>query len=334
MSKIFYADSSFTEAALGVIADAERICDNYARQGYRLTLRQLYYRFIADDLFPESRRDRALGTKNTERNYKWLGDLVSKARVGGRIDWNHITDRTRRKEGGDSGWSSPEAAARSILDWYSISKWNGQAHYLEVWVEKEALVDVISAPASRWNVGHMACKGSPSTSVIHEAAQRLRRYEDAGRKTHVIYLGDHDPTGLDIDRDIQDRLRLFRSMASVERIALTMEQVEELDPPPSPAKVTDSRTNGYIEMYGTDECWELDAIEPAELDRLVEEAILGYLDMAGWNERVRQEADEKRVLTAVADNWQTVVDYLEEEGLVPEPEDDEESGDEDDDDES
>lgn len=310
MSKITYAPENFTPAALDVIVEAERICASYQAQGYSLTLRQLYYRFIADDLLPESRRDKVLGTKNTQKNYKWLGDILSKARVAGRLDWNYITDRGRSHSGGDSGWASPESAARSILRWYEISKWNGQPHYVEVWVEKEALIDVINRPAGRWNVATMACKGSPSTSVMHDAAMRLREFERRGRKTHVVYLGDHDPTGLDIDRDIADRLALFGSSASVERIALTMDQVLDMDPPPSPVKVTDSRTDGYIERFGTDECWELDAIEPAELDRLVDEAITGYLDMAGWDARVRREEQEKRVLAAVSDNWDTVISHL------------------------
>src|SRR5215813_4320535 len=114
---------TFTPHGLAVIEQADQICTTYARQGYRLTLRQLYYRFIAGDLFPESRRDKVLGTKNTEKNYKWLGDLVSKARTSGMIDWDHITDRTRGSSGGDVGWASPEAAARSILNWYEITKW-------------------------------------------------------------------------------------------------------------------------------------------------------------------------------------------------------------------
>lgn len=314
--KTAYAIESFTDAGLAVVTEAERICQDYDGQGYRLTLRQLYYRFIAGDLFPESRRDKISGTKNTEKNYKWLGDLVSRARVGGMIDWRHITDRTRSAGGGDSGWASPEAAARSILDWYEITKWNGQPEYVEVWVEKEALIDVISGPCNRWNVTSMACKGSPSTSVMHDAAIRIRNRERQGRKATVVYLGDHDPTGIDIPRDVQDRLNLFRCDARVDRIALNMDQVLDLNPPPSPVKVTDSRTNGYIDQFGTDECWELDAIEPADLERLVEEAILARLDMDGWEARVEQEEREKTVLRAVSDNWETVVANLRDEGLL------------------
>lgn len=321
MSKILYAPQRFTDAAHDVIAQAEAFCDQYAAQGYQLTLRQLYYRFIATDAFPESRRDAVSGTKNTERNYKWLGDLVSKARVGGLIDWSHITDRGRETTGGDSGWSSPESAMRSITYAYGITHWDGQPEYIEVWVEKDALSQVVEQVAGRWDVMSFACKGSPSTSAMHDAARRLRTRENAGRKTTVIYLGDHDPTGIDISRDIADRLALFRSTAVVDRIALNWDQITD-DLPPSPVKVTDSRTNGYIDQFGTEECWELDAMEPQALDALIDAAIQAHLDHGLRQARLDREEREREQLTAIQDNFPAVLAYLRDEGLLDENEED------------
>jgi hypothetical protein len=322
MSKTLYAPQHFTDAAQAVIEQAEAFCEQYARQGYQLTLRQLYYRFIATDGFPESRRDPALGTKNTERNYKWLGDLVSKARVGGMIDWRHITDRGRVTAGGDGGWDGPESMLRSAARGYTITKWDGQPEYLEVWVEKDALSEVIEQVAGRWDVTSFACKGSPSTSAMHDAALRLRAEERQGKKTTVIYLGDHDPTGIDISRDIQARLTLFWSDAVVDRIALNWDQITD-DLPPSPVKVTDSRTSGYIEQFGTDECWELDAMEPQALDALIEAAILTHLDTDLRQARIDQEERERAVLTAIYENFDTVRAWLREENLLSPAEDEE-----------
>src|SRR5437762_1377614 len=98
MSKILYEPQRFTLAALEVLDRCEAILDQQAAQGYRLTLRQLYYRLIAGNHFPDSRlQEVAPGqfTKNHLKNYKWLGDALSRARVGGRIDWRHIEDSTR-----------------------------------------------------------------------------------------------------------------------------------------------------------------------------------------------------------------------------------------------
>jgi hypothetical protein len=312
--KIEYAERTFRDVPLGVIGNAERILNEYAGQGYRMTLRMLYYQFIRRDWFPESRRN-AAGTKNNQQNYKWLGDLLTDARVGGYIDWDHLEDPTREHTGGDGGFSSPEAAMRYITNRYQVTKWNGQDHHLEVWVEKAALLDVISRPASRWNVASLACKGSPSTSALYEAANRMIRYENEGLETTILYLGDHDPTGIDISRDIQRRLRLFRSACTVDRIALNWDQITD-DLPPSPAKATDSRTSGYVDEFGTDDTWELDAMEPADMDALVDAAIQDRLDMSLWDARVRQEDEEREILTAIRSNWSAVQSWMAGEGMV------------------
>jgi len=329
MSKVLYEPRTFTAAARDVVTEAERICQDYANQGYQLTLRQLYYRFIATDAFPDSRADPVSGTKNTERNYKWLGDLVSNGRIAGMIDWSHLTDRGRRPAGGDSGWDSPRDIVESSADQYGITHWDGQPEYVEAWVEKEALAEVISRPASRWDVTTFACKGYVSQSAMHDAALRLRRRTRDGRKCTIIHLGDHDPSGLDMTRDIEDRLAMFRAVVTVDRIALNMDQVLALNPPPSPAKITDSRAADYIDRFhdpdvdepGEARCWELDAIEPAALDALVDEAIRGHVDLALRQARLDREEREKAQLRALTQNWDEVLAYLRDQGYA-EPEDD------------
>jgi hypothetical protein len=336
MSKVRYEAKSFTSAARQVAQAAEAICQDYARQGYRLTLRQLYYRFIATDAFPENRRwsldggkwrKDADGTKNAEPNYKWLGEIVSDARYDGLIDWSHIEDRTRSAEGGDYGWDSPAQAIQGRADSYNITHWDGQDYYVEVWVEKEALADVIGRPASALDVVSMACKGYLSSSAAHDSALRIRNEEAKGRRAVVLYLGDHDPSGVDMSRDIEDRLRTFRCDAEVRRIALNMDQVEAFDPPPSPAKPGDSRTAEYVERFGTEDCWELDALEPQQLEALITDEIESMLDRGLYDARIGQEERERRELTALADNWTQVRGYLIDQGLLDEPDGDGPDGD-------
>lgn len=314
MSKTRYLSKNFNDAALDVIMQAERICSTYAAQGYSLTLRQLYYRFIATDALPESRRDPVSGTKNTEKNYKWLGGLVSDARLAGLIDWNHVEDRGRERHGGDFGWQSPEHMIRRYAPSYSITHWDGQEHYVEIWVEKQALEEVVARPASRWNVPYFACKGYVSQSSMHEAAMRIRQF-DMDREATIIHLGDHDPSGIDMTRDIQDRMLTFGASVNVKRIALNMDQVEAYDPPPSPAKITDSRAADYIGRFGHDS-WELDALEPATLESLIENEITSRLDMSLWDAREAQEDRERSVLVAMHDNYDTILDYMRDQGMV------------------
>jgi hypothetical protein len=316
VSKICYEYKKFNPVALAVIADAELILNSYSRQGYRITLRTLYYQFIARDLFPESRRDAALGTKNTEKNYKWLGQIISDARLAGLIDWTHLQDSGRESHGGDAGWGEP----RNIIEYgaqnYNISRWDGQEHYVEVWVEKQALEDIVARPCDTWNVRYFACKGYVSLSAMYESAVRLKRISrETGRQLTIIHLGDHDPSGIDMSRDIQDRLALFGTDAEVIRIALNMDQVEQYDPPPSPAKLSDSRAADYIDRFG-DDSWELDALEPQVLDGLIAEQITSRLDMDLWQQREAQEDEERQTLVAMHDNYDAILEYMQAEGMV------------------
>jgi len=116
-------------------------------------------------------------------------------------------------------------------------------------------------------------------------------------------------------RDIKDRMAMFGCDVEVERIALNMDQIEAFDPPPSPAKITDSRAADYIELYGHDS-WELDALEPAQLEDLIEGEITSRLDMDLWNEREEREERERVVLTALSDNFAGIRTYMESEGML------------------
>lgn len=313
--KIEYDLKPFNVQAMTVILQADDILGEYDRQGYKITLRTLYYQFIARDLFPESRLRMVSGTltKNCEQNYKWLGNLISDARLAGLIDWDHLEDQGRSEHGGDFGWRSPEQMIRSYARNYTITHWDGQAHYVEIWVEKQALESVVSRPASRWSVPYFACKGYVSQSSMHEAAMRIQGFSE--RECTIIHLGDHDPSGIDMTRDIQDRMRMFGTDVEVRRIALNMDQILAFNPPPSPAKISDSRAADYIELYG-DDSWELDALEPATLESLVEEEITSRLDMDLWNEREAQEERERLVLTAVSSNFGDIRGYMEREGMI------------------
>jgi hypothetical protein len=332
MTKIAYEDRSITPAGLDLVDVINGILTDYAGQGYQIGLRALYYQLVARDLFPAGRRFRIPGTDeftaNVQKNYKWLGDLLTDARIAGLVDWDHLVDETREARVRDRWWAGPEDFLAQVMSQYKIPRWDGQGEYVEVWVEKAALGPIVRQAAGEWDVTTFECKGSPSTSAVWDAAQRLRRHERAGKKTTVIYLGDHDPTGIDISRDITDRLALFRSTAAVDRIALNMDQVIALDPPPSPVKVTDSRASGYIDTFGTDECWELDAIDPPAMDAMIQDAIRGHVDLEMRQARLDREAGERSWLEAVHDNWPDLLAWMRDENMLPAEPGDEDGGEE------
>lgn len=288
MPKIMYKDKNFRNDSLIIIDHANDIIRDYQAQGYELTLRQVYYQFVARDLFPEDRRwewtgskwkRNINGTKNADPNYKWLGTVINDARLAGLVDWDALVDRTRflRER---THWDSPSDIVRAAMKGYHIDMWRNQDNYVEVWVEKDALIDVVKTACEPLDVPCFSCRGYVSQSEMWNASQRLCDKDD--KDITIIHLGDHDPSGIDMTRDIDDRLHLFGADLYVDRIALTMDQVRAQNPPPNPAKLTDTRCQGYIREYG-DQSWELDALEPSYLTKLITGAILDLRDEAAWD---------------------------------------------------
>ena len=285
MPKIAYEDKKFTAATMEIITQAEQIIELYQGQGFFLTLRQLYYQFVARALI-----------ENTERAYKKMGNIISDARRTGLIDWDSIEDRTRYIRQ-NSFWSGPHDIIETARDSYHRDLWANQDCRIEVWIEKDALVGVIEGKCRELDVPFFSCRGYVSDSEMWRAAMRIDRFTGTGQRVTILHLGDHDPSGIDMTRDIQDRLDLFalKTPAEVNRIALTMDQIEEVNPPPNPAKVTDSRFEGYRARYG-EESWELDALEPRYIVDLIEEHIFAERDIDRWQEAVEeQEQDRKQI---------------------------------------
>jgi len=294
MPRIAYIDRNFSEGSLDIIARANDVCAEYAAQGFDLTLRQLYYQFVSRGWIA-----------NRQTEYKRLGSIVNDGRLAGLIDWDYIVDRTRNLQS-LAHWRSPQQIIDAVAQQYRHELWARQPFRVEVWIEKDALVGVIAGACERNDVAYFSCRGYTSQSELWGAAQRLMGYEQNGQKVVVIHLGDHDPSGIDMTRDIQDRLRLFGCGAEVRRIALTMDQVDQYQPPPNPAKLTDSRSTDYIENYG-DESWELDALDPATLDTLVEGEILSWRNEELWASSLDRQERQRQRLVAVRERWDDVV---------------------------
>ncbi len=186
-----------------------------------------------------------------------------------------------------------------------IDHWEDQEFRPEVWIEKEALIGVIEDICEELDVDYFACKGYVSQSSMYEAYQRLERVMLEGQTPVIIHLGDHDPSGIDITRDIGARQDLFGGGVRVVRLALNMDQVEKYDPPPNPAKLTDSRVGNYLDRFG-DKSWELDALEPGVLVALIEHEVCACRDEATYIRAIQKEKKYKAVLKRVEENWKTL----------------------------
>jgi hypothetical protein len=299
MAKIVYVERNFKGTSLDVVVKANEILEEYAAQGFDLTLRQLYYQFVSRGLIA-----------NNMREYKKLGSVINDARLAGLIDWDHIVDRTRNVRG-NNHWEKPADIVEACASQFQIDKWATQPCHVEVWIEKDALIGVIEPICRRLDLSYFSCRGYVSQSEIHEAAKdRLIPCEKEGQHCIVIHLGDHDPSGIDMSRDIQDRFRIFGCEADVHRIALNMDQVQQYNPPPNPAKMTDSRATGYVDKFG-DESWELDALEPTVIGDLITKEVMDVRVESKWKAAVKIEKEMKAQLQKVSDQWDDIIDRLE-----------------------
>ncbi|RLC83552.1 MAG: hypothetical protein DRJ03_16870 [Chloroflexi bacterium] len=290
MKKAFKV-KKFRGASLELISTCNDILHSYEQQGYDLSLRQLYYQLVSKDLVP-----------NTQKSYSRLGDIASDARLAGLMDWDMIVDRGRSTVR-NSHWESPAEILQTCASSFQIDKWEDQPYHVEVMVEKQALEGVIIPVCSKLDVSFTANKGYSSQSFMYRKGQQLNAYASSGKKIVAIYLGDHDPSGLDMDRDIRERLQLFSGHdVELTRVALTHAQVLQYQPPPNPAKVTDSRADKYIQKFGQ-VSWELDALDPATLAGLVEGAVKKYRDDTLWDVSVVREKKMKVELSDMARDY-------------------------------
>lgn len=270
------------------------ILNEYENMGYRLTLRQLYYQLVSRDVIA-----------NKVSEYNRLGNVVSRGRLAGIIDWSMIEDRVRRPVY-NTHWDSPSHILNRAKDSYYRSKWENQDNYIEVWCEKDAVSNILEPVCSQYDVLFMANRGYSSQTAMYNGYQRFYFADTEGKNIHLFYFGDHDPSGIDMVEDIQNRLGLFLygqgdAFNQITRVALNMDQILQYSPPENPAKTTDSRYRKYVEKYG-EFSWELDALEPNVLSKLVEDSILGYCDMDIFNSVIDLENEHKNLMQQAIDN--------------------------------
>lgn len=309
MPKIKYQDLNLGPAKLALIDQANIIIDEYREQGFDLTLRQLYYQFVARDLLA-----------NRLQEYKRLGDVINDGRLAGLIDWSAIVDRTRYVRS-LAHWDDPSDIITGAAAQFRVDLWATQPNRIEVWIEKDALVGVIEGVCKELDVPFFSCRGYTSQSEMWAAAQRLRSYVKPRRPAGslvrtakpqvpiILHFGDHDPSGIDMTRDITDRLELFMGGLDVRRLALNFDQIKTFNPPPNPAKLTDSRIGAYLKRFGN-ESWELDALNPATLAGLIRDEIESLIQPDAWRDALKEQNQGRTALQDIADRFDDVRDFL------------------------
>ena len=142
-----FQEFNFRDNTLDIIDQANDIIAEYLADNLTLTVRQLYYQFVARDLI-----------ENTQREYYKLVNILTKGRLAGLIDWNAIEDRTRNLESLPN-WNSPADILKAASKQYRRDLWESQDYRLEVWIEKEALAGVIANLCEALRAPYFACRG-------------------------------------------------------------------------------------------------------------------------------------------------------------------------------
>jgi hypothetical protein len=267
------------------------IIDDYSDQDLVLTLRQLYYQLVSRDIIP-----------NDQKEYKKLSKLLKEGRMAGIVDWSAIEDRLRVVSS-PSCWESPKSILGVAARQYRKKRLAGQKNYMEIWVEKDALSNVIERAVLEYQIPVMVNRGYSSVSAMYEAYQRFESAIEGNQRVTILYIGDHDPSGQDMIRDVFDRIGEFLQMESdeleywfrVKSIALTTEQVRQYNPPPNPAKLTDTRSTKYVEIHG-EYSWEVDALPPDVLNEIIVDEVLELLDFDLYQEQIELEKEEETKL--------------------------------------
>ncbi len=292
--------------------------EKFEGMGLAVTGRQLYYR-IRDRLPGIVAACRAARASTSTYAWETPGDalydkvcvLVMQGRDYGLIDWTSIIDDGRDPEL-PHFWGSGADVLRAAWSGFRLDRWENQEHYVEVWTEKDSHVALMRQAVAGLYVPIQMCKGYGSSTALHDAAERF--IERDNQQGVIIYAGDHDASGMDIDRDIEDRLAFYDAYeVDVQRVALTFDQARQAKLSPERLKkrtrkdgrvvYADTRGQGYFDRFKTDETWELDALDPAELQRLVRSAVESYIDPNAWAETEEREKAEREKLRKTADEW-------------------------------
>jgi hypothetical protein len=269
-----------TKAEIGNLCDA---IFEIVQEHQPVTCRQAFYLCVTAGLIDKAESE----YKNT------VCRLLAKMRRAERLPYDWVADSTRWQRKPPT-YSSMESALEQTANYYRRDLWDRQEHYVEVWIEKDALAGVLYPITAQWHVPLMVSKGFSSLTYLYEAAEAIRA---ADKPTYLYYFGDRDPSGVHIDRAIERDLRNFAPDAEIhfERVAVTKEQIKKYKLPTRPTKKTDSRCKTF-----KGRSVEVDAIPPAILKQLVNDCIVQHIDGEALERLQTVERAEREVLQRVA----------------------------------
>jgi hypothetical protein len=256
-----------------------------------MTLRQVHYRLVSRD---------DIVHPNTISAYDTLSSWLRDDRLAGEVPWEWMEDRMRVARGW-KGWNDPAEFLRGALSGYYRDPWQDEAqdHYVEVWLEKDALSGIFSDVLGHYRVTLNVGRGYDGWTSIKRAAERYNsRWHHRGVETTVLYFGDFDPSGEDMHRSLIERLAELGAEPDVIKVALTHDDAQRL--PGDVTKADDSRGAAFIAKYG-DLAVELDALPVEELQQRIRSSVEEYINMDALGESHRLEDEQREEMRRLAE---------------------------------
>lgn len=286
-----------------------------------MTVRQLFYRLVSVAVIKNSRAD-----------YQKVSKVMTKAREDGRVDYQWIVDRSR-PEYVPNVFKDLAGYGRAIHRSYRKDNWESQPNYVELWCEKDSVTGSIQDITDELGITLRVGRGFQSATRVYEIAPLFSKIK---KPKIVFYLGDHDPSGQDIERDLRERVTTKLEAArrasfltelakasddhhqslidkfnfsevpfSLERLAIFAEDIKKFKLPPLRIKDSDSRARQFCKQHGRD-CVELDALPPSELRRRIRSVVEAEMDMEAWKRAVEVEKVELASIAATIGSWPTM----------------------------
>jgi hypothetical protein len=248
-----------------------------------MTVRQVFYQATVRGLIPK-----------TENGYQQVATALADMRRIGHMPFSWLADMTRWQRR-PRAYSNIAHALAETARFYRRRLWDNADAYVEIWIEKDALTGVIDLVTGKYDVPLMSAKGYPSLSFLHSASEQMAQEK---RPCFIYQFGDHDPSGVDAARAIEESLREMAPRAEIhfERRAVTPAQIDAWRLPSRPTKASDPRSKKWT---GGDSV-ELDAIDPETLRILVQECIEQHIDRRKLETLLVAERSEQEQLAMFA----------------------------------
>jgi hypothetical protein len=257
-----------------------------------MTIRQLFYRLVS-----------AMIIANCLRDYQRVSKTMTKARDDGRIEYELIVDRSRAtyRPGSFKSLTDFGKLLENACKGYRRDYWQDQSSYVEIWCEKDAITGSIDEVRRDYGVIVEAQRGFNSTTNVHNIASRLLEKKKEGKNLHVLYLGDWDASGAEIEADVERRVKAWYEQGSgidladfhLHRVAIFKHDIRAFNLPPLRVKTSDSRAAKFLRKHG-DYAVELDALPPTELRARLRRAIDSVIDRDAWDRAMLVEEAQRQ----------------------------------------